>query len=1137
MKKITLLMLCILMLAGTSYGGTLYLVSKTGTGWSGQTSGNTGFTTVTPVNLSSPSQSFNAWYAAATFASGDAVWVLSDASAYNLTAAIAIKANGKIYGGFAGTETTSTIGTGAGRQLNASPSGNWDLANSTVFNGVNTYQGFTGGSGSMIIDGLTVQNCYYNGAGSAQAAGISCSTSTTVQNCIVTGCTSAGTASAGSSSGVALSSGAKLLNSYIHHNTFSNTTGYGGGAVSIAGHANYESQTPISGCKISDNTNNGTTTYAGGIFMYSGLIDGFKSTIISNCNISNNTTVGQGGGIGIYIANFNNTANTTPLVISGCTINNNTTTYASGATGGGGIFFNNTTPTNTNNNVTVQNSTLFGNIAAVGTTSKHGGAINSTGNITLNNCVIASNTGTNVIYMGIASGVSATVQNCTFANNVDAQTTPAAVPVLYSNVPATASAFTNTIIYNQTASPLNVSTGQKPITTYCGFDASVSLASAPYNGIGNIKTIASTSFVNAASNDYHLASGSTAINAGTVSAISGCSPDRDGMITRPQGSASDMGAYEAIYVNIVASGSNGVVTGASATAVVGQSITVNATPNTGYRFVNWTESGTPVSTNASFTFTVSTARTLVANFEAATTISSGTTNVSTIIDNSIVTVASGAEITVGANKTLKSVTVAAGGKITITAGTLTTTDGITLESDANGTATLLNSGTLTSTVTAKQFLGSARNWYVSSPISSAPSPATNVEYYYEYMEGGTNTVELRGGQPGSPTDYWKGISNGTTMAVGKGYIAKTTAGTTVLFSGTPNNGDITTTFDLTRDDNKGKGFNLVGNPYTSYLDWSLVATANPNLDNTYYYRTKNTNITNTYTFVTWNGAGSGSFVVSNGSLPANTSITRHIPPTQAFWVRVKTGTITTKMNFNNGMREHRLDNNNLMKAPKQNTRTNVRLQLQNGTDSDELLIYQDAEASNGYDAYDSPKMMNNSTTVPDLYSKAGDERLVINGLNTLTNNTELPLGFSLNAAATLKLKATELSNLPEGAKVYLRDKQLSTETELTPATEYSFSTTAATTNNETRFSLLFRAPGATTATANVEKERISVFVNKQNQITIIAKAGSPYAIYNAMGQLIENGTLNSGLQTANCKLQTGILVVKVNNQSTRVVAP
>jgi hypothetical protein len=561
-------------------------------------------------------------------------------------------------------------------------------------------------------------------------------------------------------------------------------------------------------------------------------------------------------------------------------------------------------------------------------------------------------------------------------------------------------------------------------------------------------------------------------------------------------------------------------------------VTLSATASTGYHFVNWTESGTQVSTNANYTFAATASRALVANFEPNTvTISSGTTNASSIAyTTSDISIAADAELNVDATKTLKSVTVAAGGKITLSAGTLTATNGITLESDAAGTATMLGSGTISGIVTAKQYLGSARNWYVSSPVSSALAPASNVDYYYEYVEAGNNNNFAS--QPGSSTLYWKGLANGTTMEVGKGYIAKTNAGTTVQFSGTPNNGDITTTFDLTRNDAKGRGFNLVGNPYPSYIDWADVATANPNLDNTYYYRTKNN--ASGYTFVTWNGAGS-SFVVSNGSLPANSSITRHIPPTQAFWVHVKSGTSATKMYFNNGMREHRLDNNNLMKAPKKDAQTSLRLQLQNGIESDEMLIYQDAGASNNYDAYDSPKMLNNSATVPDLYSKANDERLVINGLNVFADNTEIPLGFSLNAAASLKLKVSQLSNLPEGTHVYLRDKQANSETELTPATEYSFSTTTATTNNESRFSLVFKVPSVTTGTINETNERVSVFVNSQNQITIIAKPNSTYSIHNAVGQLIEYGVLNTERETRNMKHETGVYVVKVNNQSTRVI--
>jgi hypothetical protein len=46
----------------------------------------------------------------------------------------------------------------------------------------------------------------------------------------------------------------------------------------------------------------------------------------------------------------------------------------------------------------------------------------------------------------------------------------------------------------------------------------------------------------------------------------------------------------------------------------GASVTVTASPNVGYSFTNWTENGNPVSTNASYTFTISGNRTLVANF-------------------------------------------------------------------------------------------------------------------------------------------------------------------------------------------------------------------------------------------------------------------------------------------------------------------------------------------------------------------------------------------------------------------------------------------------------------------------------------------------------------------------------------------
>ena len=58
----------------------------------------------------------------------------------------------------------------------------------------------------------------------------------------------------------------------------------------------------------------------------------------------------------------------------------------------------------------------------------------------------------------------------------------------------------------------------------------------------------------------------------------------------------------------------GTVTGGG-TYQEGESCTVTATPSNAFSFINWTENGNEVSTNASYTFTVTSNRVLVANFQ------------------------------------------------------------------------------------------------------------------------------------------------------------------------------------------------------------------------------------------------------------------------------------------------------------------------------------------------------------------------------------------------------------------------------------------------------------------------------------------------------------------------------------------
>ena len=67
-------------------------------------------------------------------------------------------------------------------------------------------------------------------------------------------------------------------------------------------------------------------------------------------------------------------------------------------------------------------------------------------------------------------------------------------------------------------------------------------------------------------------------------------------------------------VSVSANPTNGGAVAGGGTYTQGTSCTVTATANTNYTFINWTESGNVVSTNASYTFTVNGNRNLVANF-------------------------------------------------------------------------------------------------------------------------------------------------------------------------------------------------------------------------------------------------------------------------------------------------------------------------------------------------------------------------------------------------------------------------------------------------------------------------------------------------------------------------------------------
>ena len=68
-------------------------------------------------------------------------------------------------------------------------------------------------------------------------------------------------------------------------------------------------------------------------------------------------------------------------------------------------------------------------------------------------------------------------------------------------------------------------------------------------------------------------------------------------------------------ITVSANPINGGTIAGGGTYYQGDNCTVTATANEGYTFINWTENGVEVSTEPSYTFTVTDHRTLVANFD------------------------------------------------------------------------------------------------------------------------------------------------------------------------------------------------------------------------------------------------------------------------------------------------------------------------------------------------------------------------------------------------------------------------------------------------------------------------------------------------------------------------------------------
>jgi len=455
--------------------------------------------------------------------------------------------------------------------------------------------------------------------------------------------------------------------------------------------------------------------------------------------------------------------------------------------------------------------------------------------------------------------------------------------------------------------------------------------------------------------------------------------------------------------------------------------------------------------------------------------------------------------------TCNNVTIEPQAGLTISGGTLNVNGNLTLQSNALGTATLVDNGTVivTGITTVQQyFTGSGgatpdgRYWYISSPVTGATSAtvdAKNANILKQYIE---------------TSHAWSELTDNTTiLPVGTGYYTRLDAATTTAFTGTLNTGTVTLTPTRSGTSDAKRGFNLVGNPYPSYLNWDDVEKTN--IQTTMWYRSNNGL---SMVFDTYNSVG------AVGTDNNGTEVNKFIPPMQAFWVRVSNDGDIATLSFKNTMRSHQTGN-----VLKSNTQKDIiRLKVSNGTNSDEAIIVFNADATNGIDAFDSEKMFAGDVSISELYTVANSQKLVINGLESAVSNPIIPLGFKTAKAGTYTITAKSIEGL-DGVPVVLEDKLLNKIQDLTQLSSYSFSSDSV--DNASRFVLRLKS----TTAANEVEAYVNIFAKTKAIAVTTTESTGKITVTDVLGRTITTQTIVSTQTEIEVPSGVYFVTVQTNN--------
>lgn len=449
-------------------------------------------------------------------------------------------------------------------------------------------------------------------------------------------------------------------------------------------------------------------------------------------------------------------------------------------------------------------------------------------------------------------------------------------------------------------------------------------------------------------------------------------------------------------------------------------------------------------------------------------------------------------------ETNASLTISTGKSLTLS-GDLTVNGQLVIESGTNSIGSLIDNGTIggTGTMTMKRYI-SKNGWhYISSPVSNCQSNTLTNSALYSYNE---------------TTSSWSPIGLNQTLTNMAGYDVYYQSNTTASFSGTFNTG----TFSNTNLTSSVDGWNFVGNPYPSYIDWDASSGwTKTNIENAIYMwdEAKNTYV---------------SYVDGVGS---HSDVDNLIAPTQGFWVKTQAGKTGT-LKMNNNVRTHATSSF----RSNSNEKNIIHLQVSGEKYTDQTSIAFKTGSDDYFDpTNDARKLFAEGSNGPQLFTSTIDNyQLSINSLPDFYEKEIIPLGVTIGISGTYEISISDSSEFDKNIAIYLEDHFTG---EIVNLWQSSYTFDAVNTDDPNRFTIHFVKPVSINTTTSIEGEQnqeIKIYSTGKYVTCENIPSNAIINVYDVMGKQVFASTTQNAttFYQVNLNAQTsGTYIVKITSEN------